>query len=64
MPIVRLVREEYFYVPGLLLVIVGTNSLLASVRTDFELVIELYISERSKYQYQYKVNSQNTKNSN
>lgn len=62
MPIVWLICEERLYVPRFLPIVSSVNSLLASVRMDFELIVELYISDKSKYQYQYKVNSQNTEN--
>ena len=50
-PIVKLVPEDCFYILGLLLVVGSSNGLLASIGTDFEPIVELCISNRSKYQY-------------
>ena len=51
MPIDRLVQEKLGNVPILLPVVDSPDSLFAIVRTVFELVIELYVSNGSEYQH-------------
>ena len=50
-PIDRLVQEKLGYVPILLPVVGSPDSLFAIVRTVFELVIELYVSNGNEYQH-------------
>ena len=57
MPIDWLVQEEFSYIPRLLPVVGIPDSILALVRTVFELVVEIYTSSTNRYQYQYNENS-------
>ena len=47
----RLVQKKLGYVPILLPVVGSPDSLFAIVRTVFELVIELYVSNGNEYQH-------------
>ena len=51
MPIVQLVREDLVHVPGLSPTIGSLDGLLALVGMMFELVIEIYVSNKNKCQH-------------